>query len=80
MEEHRGRAVEVREGDIYAGHVGANSVGSLSQEREKVFVKESESIPARNYFWVIVHAHVYIRTHTYFWVIIQAHVYTHTSG
>lgn len=48
---------------MYAGRVGANSVGSVLQEQEKVFVKESESIPARNYFWVIVHAHGYTHTH-----------------
>lgn len=43
-------------GGIYAGHVGANSVGSLLQEWETFFVKESESIPVRNYSgWLCVH-------------------------
>ena len=40
-------------GGICACHVGAKSTGSLFQDREKVFC-QSESIPASNYFWVIV--------------------------
>ena len=50
-------------GGIYAGPVGANSVRSLLQEQEKVFAKESESIPARDDLWVIVCARVCVHAH-----------------
>lgn len=41
-------------GGISVGHVGAKSQVHFCKNGRKSFVKESESIPATNYFWVIL--------------------------